>query len=1269
MARSSPQRVRDRGHARGADGGRASASGAAVSASGIDGQQPAAQSKDARSSQLSKEAKSQRSVFKDYLANASEKASSHGSLPSLTGPNSDLEFARKNLRNTYLNLLFSCTFTRSAHGVESCLWIETTHPIVAIYRKYLGSLEKTIASLKVSGSGTGAGAKRGSNVKQQGNSNGGGGSSSTRNAKLNEYARVATEYRKFLLSEETFWQELAARIVHTFKLHEARPMFDALGIANDPDSSTVSSSSPLPASSAGAESSRGGVRTNDVDDIPRNAGSSAGMNRVQGAGTISFVSSGGSTAEAAAQVKAAQIPSNRDRLIENVHKALVCCGDLARYRVQVSDKPVESAAKGGNAKGVAKPTIDYTRASIFYTQARLLLPDNGNPSNQLAVIATSVGDPLSAVHHYYRALCCRVPFETAKPNLETALGKGVEQWARRLEATLHESTSAGAGGSAAREPKYERGWRPRKLREMVAGMEAEYANSDPHAFVEVWKGEFIALHGLFHRKVFFTSLEALNQVVVARFAILVKNRALTPDVISKVVISGLSASWTVRLWRNTPAGNGASSRQASSSRRKSAPEKGKSSTTPEATGKGPDVKAQQAVGTDGDEDDEDDEFLPESFTSEQRQAVHLSIENQLVAHVLEVIRVLLDVGTQETRGILQSARRTTLVAGEGRRTQLPPAEQRVTATFRRILPALRVAIKWVKAHLEYIQRCKDRALTSSQSSGSDSIADMSLSFDRIPSARESDVILAKSRADGGVVESIFTFWRSSVDFINTLRFAFPWDDLPSLDTLGPLGAPALCLEEDLDMRGFSPTKKAMLPHSSGGMGEACGAIGLSQAHPNEEQLMRIADLLIDAKVVAESQTSPIMFDDERNAFMYAVPDSEDIRVGMTGDHSGPSTAGRGNARSYDAGGAAVTETRGMEHIDRQPLESTGRPQGLPDAFAEVSSEGFSESTDDVVDLAMRAVDNRSDAMSDAPDRLERDGASFGDDDDDEEDMILVPAVRDLWTHAQGGQSTDAGADLAGPSVGTTGGERPTHARVQSQALGGARTAQDLLLQVLNGSNQSTGSPQQALGSPHRVAQVPASTHATPAASASAGAIFPHSNSPYTGSPVPAALNAALSPPPPSQQPALLFGGMGGSANSPSGGHRASIWSPGPMDMRTAVAPGQGNIWGPPGSGVGGGGGGGGGGAMPSPNFAAAQAFVNGGFFPPGSGQGPPPPPPPPAHNHQPPNPGPFPHQAQPHPGFTYEQRQPHPSGQSLFDDPFAARERDPFNPYPRNAGR
>ncbi|KAK0540681.1 hypothetical protein OC842_000356 [Tilletia horrida] len=1318
MAKASTHRSRTRaqGHtssssnsaatgASGALAADAAQAGASSSADGSRNQSSSAQGKDARSSQLAREAKGQRSVLKEYLSSASEKSLSHGSLPSLTGPSSDLEFARKNLRNTYLNLLFACTFTRHAHGVDGNLWVETTHPLVAIYRKHLAFLERVIASHSASAgahtAGTGAASastsesagqagngKRGAaGGKQQGSN--AGTSASNRKAKVNEYNRVATEYRKFLLAEEVFWQELAARIVHTFQIHEAKPMFDALGIVYDPDSSTITSSASLPASSGQVNSSRPAAIA-DVDDIPRNApipGSSAGMNRIQGAGTAAVSSSAASAAEAAAQVKAATIPSNRDRLVEIVHKAFICCGDLARYRVQILD----SLGDGGNQNGKSpakpkpdgKPKCDYSRPSAFYVQARLLLPDNGNPSNQLAVIATLMDDQLDAVHHYYRALCCRVPFDTARGNLDSCFGHGVLKAMARMEQDEAEDASDP-------DAKFERGWRPRRYRKYAAKIEADYASSPRHETIQLLKKELFLLHALFYRKVYFTSLEAINQLFIQRFALLVKNRDLTPDQISKVVISGLSASWTTRLWRNTSAG-GSRSRHASSSRKRSSADKDKSAST-STNGKGKDVQHRITAGQEDDGDDIDDEFLPASFTSEQRQAVHLSVENQIVAHVLEVIRVLLDVGTKETRSVLHSVRRGTVTAADGQAARLPPADQRVTATFRRLLPALRVAIKWVKGHLDYIQRCKDRALTSSQSSNSDSMGHSSLSFDHEPTPQESEVLLAKSRADGGVVESIFSFWRSLVDFINTLRFAFPWDDLPTLDTLGPLGAPALCLEEDLDMRGFSPTKKAMLPHASGGMGDACPAIGLSQALPNEEQLMRIADLLFDAKVVAESPTSPIIFDDERNAFMYAVPESEQMTSGALAHHN-TYHAGGGLGQQRDAprdGGEHNINAFGAE--SRLVQQGSGVVLGLADAHAEASSEGFSESTEDVVDLAMRAVDDRSASLNDPQGRLGDTSVSMRDDDDEEEDMILVPAVRDLWS-----AHPPASAIPVQSPMGQNGGfgsnmDVSSHSRAQSQALGGPRTAQDLLLQVLNGSSPAANNVHPHLtGSPLRNPQLagPPLPHSTPGNHHSNVAAFPHphkSGSPFGGSPVPQQLASAVSPP-----STLLFGGMGtSSAHSPAGAHhRGSIWSPGPMDMRAsnATAAGAapsatsahppssgGSIWGPPGGAI----------PSPSPNFAAAQAFVNGGIFPtpppgsapgvhghgstPGATQSPPPSAPQHSHNMNSLYGG---------AGYGFDSRgsgsggaPPSSAGvQSQFDDPFAVRMPSSFSPYPPSSGR
>lgn len=90
-------------------------------------------------------------------------------------------------------------------------------------------------------------------------------------------------------------------------------------------------------------------------------------------------------------------------------------------------------------------------------------------------------------------------------------------------------------------------------------------------------------------------------------------------------------------------------------------------------------------------------------------------------------------------------------------------------------------------------------------------------------------------------------------FINKLARAFPLERLPQLD---------VGLEEDVDMRGFGPIKDGMnrqAPQDNRG-------------HPNEDQLMRISDLLVDARMMGRAPaTRPITFDPNLPAFQPRLP--------------------------------------------------------------------------------------------------------------------------------------------------------------------------------------------------------------------------------------------------------------------------------------------------------------------------------------------------------------------------------------------------------------
>lgn len=85
------------------------------------------------------------------------------------------------------------------------------------------------------------------------------------------------------------------------------------------------------------------------------------------------------------------------------HRFLVCLGDLARYREQYEKLDVQ------------KP--NWSVAASHYLEATMIWPDSGNPQNQLAVLATYVGDEFLALYHCVRSLAVKEPFPDALDNL------------------------------------------------------------------------------------------------------------------------------------------------------------------------------------------------------------------------------------------------------------------------------------------------------------------------------------------------------------------------------------------------------------------------------------------------------------------------------------------------------------------------------------------------------------------------------------------------------------------------------------------------------------------------------------------------------------------------------------------------------------------------------------------------------------------------------------------------------------------------------------
>ncbi|KAI3939633.1 hypothetical protein MKX01_038588 [Papaver californicum] len=95
------------------------------------------------------------------------------------------------------------------------------------------------------------------------------------------------------------------------------------------------------------------------------------------------------------------------------HRSLVFLGDLARYR-ELYGNPDAQGRK-------------WSTAARHYLNASLIWPDSGNPQNQLAVLATYLGDEFRALYRCTRSLAVKEPFPDAWNNLillfEKRIGK------------------------------------------------------------------------------------------------------------------------------------------------------------------------------------------------------------------------------------------------------------------------------------------------------------------------------------------------------------------------------------------------------------------------------------------------------------------------------------------------------------------------------------------------------------------------------------------------------------------------------------------------------------------------------------------------------------------------------------------------------------------------------------------------------------------------------------------------------------------------------
>jgi hypothetical protein len=232
-----------------------------------------------------------------------------------------------------------------------------------------------------------------------------------------EHRKLVQRFRQFLADEDKFWTQLVLRLSRLFDLQEARPALISLGFLNEADEILA----------VGAASSDGSKARED------------GMHVGNGRNHVQFP-----LEDTSLSYSPATLEEREDRL-SSFSKALICLGDIARYREQYNESKGRPRAghddavparrgksRRGGAPDVVRPR-NYDRSRQYYEQAQSLVPHEGNASHQLAILDSYQKDLFSSIVHYYRSLCVRQPYDTAAENLGTVLTKALEAWKQKMK--------------------------------------------------------------------------------------------------------------------------------------------------------------------------------------------------------------------------------------------------------------------------------------------------------------------------------------------------------------------------------------------------------------------------------------------------------------------------------------------------------------------------------------------------------------------------------------------------------------------------------------------------------------------------------------------------------------------------------------------------------------------------------------------------------------------------------------------------------------------
>lgn len=178
-----------------------------------------------------------------------------------------------------------------------------------------------------------------------------------------------------------------------------------------------------------------------------------------------------------------------EKLVEaSCQSTMLHLGDLSRYR---------------NELRVNKPKYNWDAAMGFYGLARDLDPDDGYTHNQMAVVALADQNHLDALYHLYRAIAIKKPHSLARGNLEIEFKKITSIWDKKEKPLV------------------------------------PHAKTDSEAALILW---FVRLHAKFYEGVEFATHDELENEVLSRLALLLKEQ--TFDVtLGRIVIINIAAEY------------------------------------------------------------------------------------------------------------------------------------------------------------------------------------------------------------------------------------------------------------------------------------------------------------------------------------------------------------------------------------------------------------------------------------------------------------------------------------------------------------------------------------------------------------------------------------------------------------------------------------------------------------------------------------------------------------------------------------------------------